>query len=220
MALGGMKGGWPWPFGVRTFTTGGDELFAKIHPWKRPSKLGCARNIHPAAGGVEPAPIKRLRDLNQKAPAPFTDQTIILPGSSARPFELPPGWQEAAHGVTRNTDVPILRIVGVGTLSNMGGEEGDTFGEALLYRLHGQGITEASIEFLCGVADKSLPMPHEPVLDDPKTRSKRGLQLTRYGDWFVISNGYQRGVISLFAIWHRHGSDGKLRNVEVSGLET
>ncbi|KAK0039495.1 hypothetical protein Bpfe_031082 [Biomphalaria pfeifferi] len=169
----------------------------------------------------EPDPLRWLRDSDLQNPAPFSHRTVLVMSSGASgDYERPTGWGDIREdaAVVMNTDVPVDRIAGLGMNTNMAAaRDGMTFQELLFKALHGCGMTWETIDFLVGSDDKAQEPPQAKAKDDPKTRMKRGLELSRHGDWFIIENGQQRGIVAMYAIWHRMGPGGMLRNVPVYG---
>ncbi len=135
-------------------------------------------------------------------------------------YEIPFDYREYKDGsVTRldeNIDIPVSQIIGINCSGNLDNYvRGMTFREVLFESLHGTGITEDTVNFLLSNDSKDREMPHSPRKDIPKSFSKRGMEVTQYGDWFVITNGQQRGIIAMYLIWQKFGNDGLLKNVNV-----
>lgn len=172
--------------------------------------------------GAEPELIHDLRSKDLIFPAQFTHQSMLVIGTQrTTDYELPPRFLGYQSGASLYIDVPVVKIVGISCSGNLHNyHDGMTFREVLFRCLHGQGITKASIDFLIGPDKKCKEMPHTPIVGDGNTRARGPLELTAYGDWFIISNGQQRGIIAMYAIWQLHQQEGKLRNVKVSGLQT
>ena len=189
-------------------------------PWLRASVLGGERYLYDE-NTPEPEPLRWLRDSDLLKPAPFSHRSVLVMSSGNwGEYECPPGWDTycGSESGARNMDVPVDRIAGLGVNSNMAAaRDGMTFQEILFKALHGYGMTWETIEFLVGSHDKSAEPPQAPRKDDPKTKMRRGLELSRRGDWFIIENGQQRGIVAMYAIWHRKGKGGLLRNVRVTG---
>ena len=188
-----------------------------IHKWSRPSRQGL---VPYTPYGVEPEAIGELRRRDLASPAPFSHRAMLVQSTlSTTDFELPPGFRPYEYHSPRNMHIPVHRIAGIGNGNHLDNfQNGMTFQEVLFESLHGQGITNESLDFLTGEKSKDLEMPHVPFGDDPKTRSKYSLKLSAYGDWFIITGGQQRGIVAMFAIWQRFGTGGLLHNVTVSGL--
>lgn len=176
-------------------------------------------------------PTSIIHDIRRKddlARAPFSDRTLIVLDSDL--YELPLGYREHAGTCEALMNVPVERIIGVGSrstaliqespLREYGYVDGMTFREVLFSALHGGGMTHASLNFLTDTeTDKTEVMPHEP---DPKfpndTTSYKGIILMKRGDWFFIDNGKQRAVVAMYALFQLQGPGALLHKVRVSGL--
>lgn len=188
------------------------------YPWKKNSRSELTRL---AFKGSENEVLRRLRDQDLINPAPFTHQTLIeWCGMGAPDFEKPfnhdyessfKDWTEV------KTDVPVTKIIGILCTGNLKSySKGMTFREVLFESLHGEGITEESVEFLIGPEDKDHQMPHRFNPNFPKSASRGPLKFSQFGDWFIAGNGQQRAIIAMYAIWQQHGDSGLIKNVSVS----
>jgi len=185
------------------------------YPLYRPSKPNLARNI--GYDVVENAIIKEIRDNEIDNPAPFSDRTLI-DWQFEEQFEKPEGFLNHETKLVEQSegpiDIPIDKIIGVGSTNNLDNHRiGMTFKEALFEGVHGNGLTQASKNFLLSAESKDKEMPHKPIVGAHKTRSARGIKATRYGDYFVINNGQQRVIFAMYLIWQRDGAKGVLRAV-------
>ncbi|MCG8313156.1 MAG: hypothetical protein MI976_08065 [Pseudomonadales bacterium] len=166
--------------------------------------------------------IKYLRDHELLNPAPFSNRSLIeLHNYSTLGYECPIDiTRYRTHtSTTYKMDVPILNIIGAGTTANMHNFiPGKTYRDVLFTCLHGAGLNMKSLEFLSSTNSKDGEMPHSRVNNDRKTRSKRPLELTRFGDYFFSSNGHQRTVFAMYFIWQMDGINGLLKNVTVNEL--
>lgn len=187
------------------------------YPLYRPSKSNLIRNI--GYDVVENEIIKEIRDNEIDNPAPFSDRTLI-DWQFEEQFEKPDGFLKYAPKLGEKSegpiDIPIDKIIGVGSTNNLDNHKiGMTFKEVLFEGVHGNGLTQASKNFLLSAESKDKEMPHKPIVGAHKTRSARGVEVTRYGDCFVINNGQQRVIFAMYLIWQRDGAKGVLRNVTV-----
>lgn len=189
------------------------------YPWRRNSRSPLKRYI---LYGEENEVLRRLRDQDLINPTPFTHQTLVaFDGTGAPHFEKPFNYQDyesdSMKWIQERADVPVTKIIGLGCTGNLDNySDGMTYREVLFESLHGDGVTEESVKFLVGSEDKDHEMPHKFNRDNPKSRSAGGLNISQYGDWFIVNNGQQRSIIAMYAIWQQYGDSGKIQNVTVS----
>lgn len=163
--------------------------------------------------------LKQLRDTDLKNPAPFSSQTlIIMDNMGAHQFEKPNGFSALSSPIEEIiVDIPITKIIGISCSGNLNNfSEGFTFREVLFECLHGDGINDKSVRFLMGSKLKNQNMPHERNPENPKSYSKGPLRLIQYGEWFIVSNGQQRAIVAMYAIWQAFGKNGLLKNVTIT----
>ncbi len=193
------------------------------HTWKYKWRINSRSDLkRHMLYGTENEVLQKMRDQDLINPAPFTHQTLIsFDGRGAPDFEKPSNFHhnepKSVEWIEIRADVPVTQIIGLGCTGNLDNyREGMTFREVLFESLHGDGITDESVAFLVGHKSKDLEMPHQFNRNNPKSRSAGGLELSQYGDWFIVHNGHQRSIIAMYAIWQRYGDAGLLRNVTVS----
>lgn len=193
------------------------------YPWHRTSRMDIKR--HSWNGSEENQELRILRDKDLNNPAPFTHQTLIsFDNFGALDFEKPLNFQDYYSDSMRSKkvkiNVPIKQIIGLSITGNLDNySEGMSFREVLFESLHGDGIIEESVEFLIGPESKDIDMPHRFNKNNPKSRSSGKLEISQYGDWFIVNNGKQRAIIAMYAIWQRYGDCGLLQNVTVTQYE-
>lgn len=168
---------------------------------------------------VENEIIQKIRDNEIVNPAPFSDRTLI-DWQFEDEFEKPDGFSNHEPRLGEKNedqiDIPIDKIIGVGNTNNLNNHKlGMTFKEALFEGVHGNGLIQASKDFLLSAESKDKEMPHQPIAGAHKTRSEKGIKATRYGDNFVINNGKQRVIFAMYLIWQKDGAKGVLRAVTV-----
>lgn len=184
--------------------------------WSVPLAEPKTRNSIP---GHESAALERIRDAELINPAPFSHRRFLTENGAPdeidcwRPYDTEAYRRWDAPAIK---DVPILKILGVNNGNHLSNRhEIVSFRDALFIGLHGLGMTEATIEFLCSEADKSEP----PPTDHPKGYpgdSRRGLELIEYDGWYFATSGQQRVIVAMYALWQREGFGGVLRNAVVT----
>ena len=163
---------------------------------------------------------KILRDKELENPAPFSRKTLIpYHNFSASGFECPVDFGLYKDNPSRSyiSDVPILGIIGAGTINNLNNyRAGMSYREILFNCLHGAGLSIESLSFLIGEEAKSNEMPHTRILSDRKTRSCGALTFIRFGDYYFSSHGHQRTIFAMYAIWQAKGMKGVIKNVAIT----
>lgn len=168
--------------------------------------------------GNENSQIATLRANELANPAPFSHRTLLEIHSGFKKgidFQVPDSFTPVQGDFEiEYKDVPIDRILGVGNAGNFDNySPGMTFREVLFHCLHGGGLVQESLDFLASNLCKDAEMPHTPIKEFPKTRSKRGLEISQHGEWYVIDNGHQRGIFAMYHIWQLGGL--AIKNVRV-----
>lgn len=163
--------------------------------------------------------IKLLRDKELQFPAPFGNKVFVArdnrQNNALTHMEFAKYESEGYIRKYRD-NVPIMNIIGGGTSNNLDNySTGLTYREILFQCLHGIGVTRESLNFLLGHENKSQEMPHNPSALFPKSYSKLDLSLTKYGDYYISSNGHQRAIMAMFWIYQNEGVNGTLKNVLV-----
>lgn len=187
-----------------------------LYPWEKQSRSNLNRC---ELNGEENPCLKQLRDNDLLNPAPFSHRTmVILCNDGARdyikPFDFDP-YLTIGQWVETRQDVPVGKILGISNPGHLHGfEPGMTYREVLFECLHGYGIIPETLTFLASGENKDHEIPQE---DDPNRQkaSRGGMELIQYGDWYVIKNGQQRGIMAMFHIWQTYGGNGLLLNVRV-----
>lgn len=188
------------------------------YPWKRDSRENLTR--YTLFSKEENPILSELRNEELRNPAPFSNQTLITLDSV---FEKPIGFKmtepRSKFKEFNSVDIPITKIIGLEITNNLDNyKEGMTFREVLFECLHGDGITQASIDFLTGSESKNLTLPHTRNKENPKSNSRGPLKITKYGEWYIVENGQQRAIIAMYAIWQKYGNNGTLKNVSINSL--
>ncbi|MQA40581.1 hypothetical protein [Rugamonas aquatica] len=195
--------------------------------------------VHAAGLGGYPEPHAAIDQLRRKecgeefcrwGSAPFSDHVIHTPET----------WKACAHFAdtrprhvvsTQFPDlvhIPIVSIVGIDNFGNLGDPaEIITFGDALYAALHGASLLPSSLDYLCSDSVKGdlhpffQEMPEKDRISavSPKYHARRGLNFSRYGSGYIATNGKQRTLLAMYAIWQREGPGGMLRNVTLSGKD-
>ena len=176
------------------------------------------------------AAIDRLRRLecgevhSDWGPAPFSDQLIHTPQTlddsvkslqRLAPHVVSDEYPDLVH-------IPILSIVGISSFANLGNaDEIATFGDALFAALHGASLLPESLDYLFSDCVKACPhpsfkkMPQKEHISSvsPKYLARGGISFSRCGGGYIAEDGKQRTLLAMYAIWHRKGANGMLRNV-------
>jgi len=195
-----------------------DAIKRKI-PWQQQRPSRQLIRLKPEGYPENPV-LSRIRDEEIRNPAPFGNKTLIMQTNHFEKFDYPPGFNAKPKYLVGNgsyVDIPIRRIAGVllGNLYEY--EPGMTFREVLFNCLHGLHFNEDSIEFLMSDEPKNDPPPYNRAFKHHGGTPRGGIGFSKYGDWFLVNQGTQRVLLSMFAIYQRDGIEGTLKNVPTSG---
>jgi hypothetical protein len=140
------------------------------------------------------------------------------------PLRLRPDVPIATDRAGKLADVPIAKLVRIGTTNNLDNyEERMTFGEILFQCLHGASWTKESIDYMCGDAVKSegyagyKKFPQIPGISkcNSKYLARGGMTFSLIHGVYYCDQGQQRAIMARYAIFQRFGIEGVLKNVYV-----
>ncbi len=168
--------------------------------------------------------LKVIRDNELANPAPFSGLPLLVGGGPENIAKCPDLGSEIRGGHCVVADVPVIDIVAINVDGNLDNyERGMTFREVLFNCLHGHSLTQHTLDWFLSDCVKADHRRHSPEYVaypqnenvPAKAKGTRGVELTRYGNKYVIEQGKQRTLIAMFWIFQNRGPAGLFKGVGV-----